>query len=243
MKSNLVINKLKKPEVLEELKSVKLISLILMFALVVLSILERYLSNTWFSFFGVVEVGFIFMIFRAYIKSLNKLNYGLWGFSFIIFLILLKNIINFSFLEYNQFAIFLTLFSFTMFGINSYVMSSPIYYPRVQWWEYDYKFRADLKIKIKIGEDVYDARLTDFRRSEASIEMFEVISLENEGTILLEYDNDSFELNFSMKNFKSIIRGRPNRYGLKISKKSKDFNKVKSLWSKNKSIKLRRKFK
>ncbi len=243
LKNDLVLNKLKNQDIAEELKSIKILSFILMLGLVVLCGLERYMSGTLISFFGIIEILFIIMIFRAYIKSLSKLNYGLWGFSFIILLIIIKNLINFSFVEYNQFAIFLTLFSFTLFSINSYVMSSPIYYPRVQWWEYDYKFRADLKIKVKIDDQIYEARLTDFRRAEASIEVFELISLDKEGSILLDYDDNSYELIFSIKSFKSVIKGRPNRYGLKIHKESSDFNAVKKIWSRNKNIKLRSKFK
>ena len=236
-------NKSDNLDVTEELKSVRLIGFILFIIIFVLTITERYLSNTLISFVSFFEACLFLALFRAYIKSLNKFNYGFWGFSFLIFFILFKSFIHFSFIETNSFAFYLSILGLILFAINSYVMSSPIYYPRVQWWEYDYKYRADLKISIEISEQVYKARLTDLRRNAASVEVFEHIPLGELGVLKLAYDEQDYTIPFQIKSSKVIIQGRPYRYGLKVLKKSDDLSKIKKIWSKNKNVKLRNKFK
>lgn len=230
-------------ELHEELKSVRIISLVLMIVVVGLSMVERVKTNTLISFPALFEVSFVLMIFRGYIKSLKNFNYGFWGFSAVILVFILKSAVVFFFVSFNQLLIILSLFALILFLINSYTMSSPLYYSRVQWWEYDYKYRADLKIKLNIDNQNYPARLSDLRRSEASVEAFEVFKIDTKGKIILKYDETVYELEFVIKSFKSIINGRPNRYGVKFKKNNKSFSAIKKIWAKNKSVKLRSKFK
>lgn len=230
-------------DVTEELKSVKLIGFVLFIIIFALNITQRYLSNSLVSFVSFFEACLFLALLRAYIKSLNKFNYGFWGFSCLILFILLKSFIHFSLIETNSFALYLSILGLTLFAINSYVMSSPIYYPRVQWWEYDYKYRADLKISIELNDKSYKARLTDLRRNAASIEVFEHIHIGELGVLKLAYDDQDYTIPFQVKSSKVVIQGRPYRYGLKIIKKSDDLSKIKKIWSKNKNAKLRNKFK
>jgi hypothetical protein len=230
-------------EIFEDLKSVKVLSLVLMFVVLFLSMAERIKANTMISFPALFEIVFILMIFKGYIKSLKNFNYGFWGFSAVILIFIFKSLIVHSLVDYNQLFVLMGILGLTIFTVNSYTMSSPIYYPRVQWWEYDYKYRADLKIKVNIENITYSARLSDLRRSQASIEAFEVFKIGTPGKLILKYDEVTYELNFEIKSFKNIINGRPNRYGLKLDKSNKSFSAIKKIWSKNKKVKLRSKFK
>lgn len=243
MSDNKAIYKTSTEDIFEDLKSVKILSWILMFVVIFLSMAERIKASTMISFPALFEITFILMIFKGYIKSLKNFNYGFWGFSTVVFIFLLKSLIVYSFVDVNQFLLLMGILGLTIFAVNSFTMSSPLYYPRVQWWEYDYKYRADLKIKINIENRTYSARLSDLRRSQASIEAFEVFKVGTPGKLILKYDEVTYELSFEIKSFKNIISGRPNRYGLKLDKSNKSFGAIKKIWSKNKKVKLRSKFK
>lgn len=234
------MSNIKNLDIREELKSVRYITLLVALMTIVTLVVAKIQSKELVRFFTFVELIFFMAIFRGYLGSIKKLNYGLWGFSFIILLITFRNIIHFSFVNFDIFLLYINLFSLTLFMINSYVMSSPLYYPRVRWWEYDYKYRADIKVFLKFDNEKYEGRLTDLRRSEASIEMFEHVNLEETGELVAR---DLLPVSFQIKNSKDIIHGRPIRYGLRFYKKDKAFLALKSFWSENKSVKLRNKFK
>lgn len=52
-------------------------------------------------------------------------------------------------------------------------MSSPLFFPMVRWWEYDFRYRADLRILIFRGQEQIPARLTDLRRKAGCLICFE----------------------------------------------------------------------
>lgn len=130
--------------------------------------------------------------------------------------------------------------------INAYIMSSPLFYPRVQWWEYDFRYRGDLKVQVKYEGKSFEARLIDLRRSEASIEVFEDMELDKKCSIELEFEDDNYAVIAQIKTKKQIIPGRPLRYGVKISfstpEQKKKFTHLEKLWNEQKKVKERRKF-
>src|SRR5690606_6656401 len=117
-----------------------------------------------------------------------------------------------------------------------------LFFPRVQWWEYDFRYRGDLKIKIKHNGVLFPARLTDLRRSEACVEAFEDLKIKEVCNIEIELDEKVFSINGEIKTKKQIIPGRPLRYGIKIDFISQDqrknFYELEKLWKNQKKVKV-----
>jgi ribosomal protein S1 len=81
-----------------------------------------------------------------------------------------------------------------------YFLSSPIYYPRVSWWEYDFRYRDDLKIEVKSFEDVIDARLTDLRRQAGCVAIFEELKIGQEIKVqVIKFDEATKRVSLGMK--------------------------------------------
>ena len=192
---------------------------------------------------------------RIYIKQSKKLsssisqkqrNYSFWGISFLLGLYLLKVILKYTFIDYQIFILYFGFLAVLFLGINCYIMSSPLFFPRVQWWEYDFRYRGDLKSFIKIGDKIIESRVTDLRRDAACVESFEAIDLDSKIDLEVEHDGSIYMAPATVKTSKEIIKGRPIRYGIVFDLKNEEFRSsyqtLKKLWAKNKKVKIRRKF-
>ncbi len=148
------------------------------------------------------------------IRSLNKILY-----SFLTFLavgIVFNTIFIFfelSSLNYAQsilHAINLLVFLIIVFNMNR-----PIFYPKINWTEYDFRHRKDKRVKIKVtdGEDI-NARIYDTRRGEASLLCFEELELDDEYEVF-NMDNEHFAKARVLSQRKALL-GRPIAHGVKL---------------------------
>jgi len=230
----------------EDYKRSRVVQYILSFLTISLSLLTRTHENR------IIEFGFIFEIviligtFNFYFKAQKNRNYAFWGISALLGLFFLKQLLRYTFVDYNLLVLYITFLSIIFLAINCYIMSSPLFFPRVQWWEYDFRYRGDLKSVLRIGKESYKSRITDLRRGAACIESFEKIPL-NEEVDIEYHDKDlQLELKGIVKTSKEIIQGRPIRYGvdffIRDEKEKKNYNGLIKIWNKNNRVKIRRKF-
>lgn len=234
-------------ELNEDYKRSQIVQYILGFLTIALSIITRTHDRT------IIEFGFLFEIiviigaFNFYFKAQKNRNYAFWGISALLGLFYFKLILKYTFVEYNLLILYISFLASIFLAINSYIMSSPLFFPRVQWWEYDFRYRGDLKSILKIGKESFNSRITDLRRGAACVEAFEKIQLNEE--VIVEYYNSSkqFELKGIVKTSKEIIQGRPIRYGvdffIRDEKEKKNYEKLLKEWNNINRVKVRRKFK
>jgi hypothetical protein len=140
----------------------------------------------------------------------------------------------------------LYLTGLSLLGVEVYILSSPIYYPRVMWWEYDFRYRTDLKVDIfSEATEKSESRITDLRRNAGCIASFEEIK---PGTIIKvespRYFKGILEVEIISKRIYSL--GRPFSYGVKFCLNNPEevsaYNDLLNFW-KNESIERRqRKF-
>lgn len=125
-------------------------------------------------------------------------------------------------------------------------MSSPLFYPRVQWWEYDFRYRGDLKTMVKHQDKTYEARLTDLRRDAGCVELFENLSIDDTIKLEIDFNGKVYGISAIVKTITELLPGRPLRYGVKIDIKDvhhkNNFLDLKRSWSESNKVKLRRKF-
>ena len=230
----------------EDYKSSLVSQYILMFLTLSLSVMTRGHERTFIEFNFILEFFLLAALFNFYFKAQKQRNYSFWGISLLLGLYLLKIILKYTFIDYQMFLLYPALLAGLFLFINCYIMSSPLFYPRVQWWEYDFRYRGDLKSFIKLGETVIESRVTDLRRDAACVESFERLDLDTTIDLEVEHDNNVYLASATIKTSKEYVKGRPIRYGivfdLENEKVKNEFNKLKKVWNKNKKVKIRKKF-
>ncbi|MCB9094672.1 MAG: PilZ domain-containing protein [Halobacteriovoraceae bacterium] len=173
-----------------------------------------YGGITGFHFTIVFIASLIF--FKFYHDALKNLMYTFWGLTSIF---LFVNIYFFlSSLTSNYYQNHSTI-TFIMLVIHLsiiYLASSPVYYPRVSWWEYDFRYRADIEITTIVESEEASARLTDLRRGGGSIVSFDQLELGTKIRIKFNFNDRDYNFPLIIGSRAQSIPGRPISYGVKF---------------------------
>jgi hypothetical protein len=211
-----------------------------------LFIYEASLSRSIFSLWFLVKIALFIMLYRFYFQAQKNRDYAFWGITFLIGLYLFQIILHYTFIHYNAIVLYLSFLSTAFLGVSIYVMSSPLFFPRVQWWEYDFRYRGDIKILAQINDLEVEGRISDLRRECACVEFFEHFEPGTELKMDLVKSDQSFHLEGTLVTAKKSIPGRPYRYGMKLhtneSAIKKEYEQLKSVWNSSNKVKLRKKF-
>lgn len=214
------------------------------FFLIHLAIMTEFVSSPKFRI-G-LRLFFFIWLAKPYYKTIKHRYYTYWTFSGMLFLyILFKIYEQFFIMGHDQIGI-LYLISIMILIVKMYLLSSPLYYPQISWWEYDFRYRDDLKITVKSGENEFSARLTDLRRHAGCVAMFEEIKLGEELILNTALDNDNVLLRCAVMSKRREVIGRPLIYGVQFKFDSKSNKKryvsLERLWKKLKHSKRKMKF-
>lgn len=214
------------------------------FFVIHLAIMTEIVDNPKFRF-GVRLVFFLWLA-KPYYKTIKHRYYTYWTFSFTLFAYLLYKIYEQVYVLDNEHIGALYFISALMLIVKMYLLSSPIYYPQVTWWEYDFRYRDDLKIKVKVSEKEFKARLTDLRRHAGCVAMFEDIKPGSEINISAALDEDAVHLKGIVMSKRREVIGRPLIYGVQFKFDSRSNKKryvaLERLWKKQKNSKKKMKF-
>jgi hypothetical protein len=145
-------------------------------------------------------------------------------------------------LFYFYFLSILTL-SFAM-----YFLYSPIFYPNVSWWEYDFRYRNDINTMVKVNdEEEKEGRLIDLRRGHGGLSFFGQLNVGDKIVLKPEYNELDKEFRVEVMSKRQHSIGRPYTYGLKFhfdsSEEQKDFVKFQKFWQFERKHKKLSKFK
>lgn len=130
--------------------------------------------------------------------------------------------------------------------VGVWQISSPLYYPLVQWWEYDFRFRPDIRGWVVDGEERYRARLTDLRRGAGCVTMFHMAPVGG----ILDIETDALHVRFNLKaevvSRKEHIVGRGYQYGVRFQvedlEQKQRLKLLTNFWNESKRLKIRSKF-
>jgi hypothetical protein len=140
----------------------------------------------------------------------------------------------------------LFLISMVFIGIACYIVSSPLYYPRFHWWEYDFRFRADIRCWVEVDGKQYRGRISDLRRGAACLELFHHTTIGHPIQISVEILNQNFTLFSEVRSKREPIIGRAIIYGVKfVNYDLEQDQRLKFLtnyWKESKKMKIRSKF-
>ena len=192
--------------------------------------------------YSVILTGF----YNLYFKTAQKLFYTFWTFSFIAFLYQ-----GFSFLLFFFFYDFaslnyLYLMSLVFLFTEIYFLSSPIYFPRVSWWEYDFRYRDDIKIKVLSGDKKLTGRLTDIRRGAGCLVLFDQLKVGESINIEAKDKYRKIFLRGEIMSKREYSIGRGTTYGVKFHFEEDDlkkqFQEFCLYWKEERRTKILRKF-
>ncbi len=136
-------------------------------------------------------------------------------------------------------------------GWECYLLSSPIYYPLVHWWEYDFRYRHDLKIELNHEGMSFPGRLTDLRREAGCVVSFDDFPPRKNlsiKTVLKHSDEhiDHIILTGELMSKRGNSIGRGFIYGvnfiLKTDEEKRAYKKLMQYWRRERSVRMRRKF-
>jgi len=164
----------------------------------------------------ILKLLFFIYFTRPYHKTIKHRYYTYWTFSAFLFLYINYKIYEMFYVVHYDHIGTLYVICAIILILKMYMLSSPIYYPRVSWWEYDFRYRDDLKISVKSGEKQCDARLTDLRRLAGCVAVFEELRLGEEIIINASVLNESVNLRAMVMSKRRELFGRPLIYGVQF---------------------------
>jgi len=220
---------------------------LMQFALVIMGFVSEAIITNSFIYFGFFLQSILLLVtFNFYYKALNNLQYTYWNISLILAVYYILSIARNLFVINSHFIGLLFLTSFGLLIVCSYIISSPLYFPRVHWWEYDFRFRADLRCWADIDGKQFRGRLSDLRRGAACLELFHNVQVGQPLQINLEILDQNFTLFAEVRSKREPIIGRSMVYGIKfVHSDLEQRQRLKLLtnyWNESRKIKIRNKF-
>ncbi len=149
--------------------------------------------------------------------TLKKLYYTYWTFGLIfIALILIDIVAALWILPWLGTVGLILLLGFL--AIN-YFLASPIYYPQVNWWEYDFRYRTDLRGNILSDDSkIIECRIADLRRNAGCVHSFANFQTGTELKLEVEIGTVTKTSRAKIISMRKGIPGRPSIYGVLFPK-------------------------
>lgn len=233
-------------ELADEVKKSQFIQFAVSLLTIALFLLVRTFEKSYFNLSFYFECAAILILVKFYNRAQRNKNYAFWGFSLAIGLYVIHKLIYFTFVDYQILIVYFSVLAGLFLFLNAFIMSSPLYYPRVPWWEYDFRYRAELKGEGHFSGLSFPLRLSDLRRNCASITVFETLPLGSKMSVDIIFNDKVYKLKGTIKTLREVIPGRPIIYGLVLDEKTeeskKELTELKKLWQKKKTANLRQKF-
>lgn len=177
-------------------------------------------------------------------RLLKRLYYSFWTFLALFAVFVVYKILGFPFWTMSFVAFLAALI---LVAIQAYSLWTPIFYPIVSWWEYDFRYRDDLKVNISYKGDKSEGRLTDLRRGAGCVASFKNFKIGEELEIepFDEVSHMEFKVEIMSKRKYSI--GRPYNYGVRfqLDESGDDslFRNFVKFWKSERKLKQKKKFK
>lgn len=185
------------------------------------------------------------VFYRFFYRMVKQQLYSFWtmfGVSVIVHLYSMTFVLS----KYRDISLFyLYLISLVILLICGYLLYSPLYYPIVNWWEYDFRFRNDLIASVDFENKPFEARLIDLRKDAAGLLAFKDFEIGVDISIKAECEVDtSFRAKIITK--KRNIIGRPFIYGVKFYIENDEvrleYRKLQNFWNSERKNKQQQRF-
>lgn len=193
-----------------------------------------------------IKVAALIAIYRAYYKTITHFYYTFWAFSGLVFVYLLRGFFVHSIQTGDSTLSFLYFCGMAILVIECYIISSPLFFPRVRWWEYDFRYKSELKVEVETGDQLCPGRLTDLRREAGCVVTFTNFRIGDHLIVHVNADGQVHKLKAKIFTSKEYTAGRGITYGVKFSLQEAEdreqFEILRRSWKENKKARLRNRF-
>ena len=156
------------------------------------------------------------IFYRLLLRTQRKLHYSYWSFSVILLIYIAVSLNGIASFQEHFYLSLCYLLAMVFLSSEMYSLFSPVYYPLIRWWEYDFRYRDDLKVTVDVKGEKLPGRLTDLRRGAGCVALF----AEHHRGALLKIDldkNDKIEpMQAIVVSRRQYSLGRPYTYGVKF---------------------------
>ena len=206
------------------------------------SLAGRFVLNLTF----VAQFALLVVLLNFHLRALKNLLNTFWSLTIILLLFYAMAFFRNALVLDNTLASTWYLVAMALLGLSSWQISSPLYYPMVQWWEYDFRFRPDIRVWVEVAENGYRARMTDLRRGAGCVVMFQSVP---EGTwinVTTDVMTQKFGMRAQVVSRKEPILGRAFIYGVRFDTEDLEQRQrlklLTNYWNESKKLKIRSKF-
>ncbi|WP_372654911.1 hypothetical protein [Halobacteriovorax sp.] len=188
----------------------------------------------------------LMIFYKLYFKTLTDLYYSFWTFTFATGSFIAYKLYHIVMTQSELQLFYLYLIAGVILSIESYILLSPIYYPRVSWWEYDFRFRDDSKVEFLFEDKKCEARLTDLRRNAGCLASFKDINVGEKVKIFASNGVKNFRFQVEIMSRRRYSLGRPASHGVKFifddDYTESEYEEFHSYWSNEKVFKKKTRY-
>lgn len=206
------------------------------------SLAGRFVLNLTF----LAQFALLAATLNFHMRALRNLLNTFWSITIILLLFYVIALTRNALILQNPTTAMWYLSAAVLLALGAWQISSPLYYPMVQWWEYDFRFRPDIRIWVEDGDTGYRARLTDLRRNAGCVVMFHAVPEGSSINVKTDVMNQRFAIRAEIVSRKEPILGRAFIYGVRFDTEDLEQRQrlklLTNYWHETKKIKTRSKF-
>lgn len=205
------------------------------------------------SFLKVELISMLFFIlclmafYKFYFKTIKDLYYSFWTFSGVVSIWNIYKLVDIVNQQSHLELFYLYLIAQIILTIQMYILLSPIYYPRVSWWEYDFRYRDDLKVKLTHEDVELEGRMTDLRRKAGCLSLFKEVPVGSKVKVFASNGVRDFSFMVEVMSKRQYSLGRPVTHGVRFvfsdEFREEDYYEFYSFWVNEKESKSKARFK
>lgn len=174
------------------------------------------LFKTGFGLSLLIEYAYLGFIYVMFWRTLKGLYYTFWTIIGLLAIYSLSGVFDgFSTLG-SPFIGYCYILSIIFLAIQAYTMMSPIYYPVVNWWEYDFRFRDDVKVKCETSSVCFEGRINDLRRGAGCLTAFHSLKIGDRVKVSISSHSGPVQLEAEIMSQRLYSLGRPFNYGVRF---------------------------
>jgi len=206
------------------------------------SLAGRFVLNLTF----VAQFALLTVLLNFHLRALKNLLNTFWSLTIILMLFYAMAFFRNALVLDNMLASAWYLSALFLLGLSAWQISSPLYYPMVQWWEYDFRFRPDIRVWVEIANEGHRARLTDLRRGAGCVVMFQAAAVGSWINVTTDVMTQKFGMRAQIVSRKEPILGRAFIYGVRFDTEDLEQRQrlklLTNYWNESKKLKIRSKF-
>lgn len=206
------------------------------------SLAGRFVLNLTF----LLQFGLLVATLNFHQRALKNLLNTFWSITIILMLFYIVAFSRNALILQNGLTSMWYLAAIILTGLAAWQISSPLYYPMVQWWEYDFRFRPDIRVWVEDNGTGYRARLTDLRRGAGCVVMFHSVQVGSWINVTTDVMSQRFAIKAQVVSRKEPILGRAFIYGVRFDTEDLEQRQrlklLTNYWNETKKQKIRSKF-